>query len=136
MNATACAASPGRKQRTDDIREQLKRHQKVRYFYFLLEPDEDVIRYVGCCTNPVERYQAHLSKRAAPLVREWVDSLGGRLPRMEIVGTVGHYGPWLNEAATVAYFGEVLEADLIRRIKAGSFVGNRKMASKLLNVLQ
>lgn len=135
MNATACAVSPDRKQRANEIREQLKRHQKVRYLYFLLEPDEDVIRYVGCCTSPVERFQAHLSKRASPLVRAWVDSLGGRLPRMEVVGTVGHFGPWLHEAATIAYFGEVLELDLIRRINSGQFVGNRKMAGNLLNVI-
>lgn len=141
MNATARPenagrpTTPERKQRTNAIREQLKKYQKVRYFYFLLEPDEDVIRYVGCCADPVQRFLAHIGNGAAPQVKAWVHSLGGRLPRMEVVGTVGHYGPWMNEAATLAYFGEVLESDLIRRIRAGKFVGNRKMVGKLLNVL-
>lgn len=135
-DGSACRLVELRKERTDGIREQLKRRQSFRYIYLLLEPDDDVIRYVGCCSHPDDRYRHHVSKNAIPLVKCWVDSLKerGQLPRMEIVGTVGKYGFWHEQIVAMTEFGEVVELAVINKLLAGKWVGNVKMKSDLLNI--
>jgi hypothetical protein len=128
-----------RREQVVSIREQLTKRTYSRYLYLLLEPDVDVIRYVGCCSDPEDRYRKHTGNGACKTpVSRWIRSLkeGGNLPRMNVIGRISSFGYILEQKVVhTASLGEVVEREIIQRLMRGRWIGNKKMPSDLLNIV-
>lgn len=122
--------------RIADIKHGMADPNSVEYIYFLMEPDEDVIRYVGSCKKPVERFRSHINGSCGSRVAKWIASLKerGTLPRMKVVASVGVFGP--NRASPVCgwYLGGLLEKGVIRSIALNRWYANEPYPASLLNV--
>lgn len=70
------------------IRYLIADRRPMRYIYVLLEPDADIVRYVGQTTDPKQRLVAHLACPGENKAKdEWIKRLktAGLKPRMEVV---------------------------------------------------
>lgn len=71
------------------IRTEVLKKLGLGVIYLLLEPDSFAVRYVGQTTrNPRERLSGHMSKEKTTHKRNWIESLGGRKPRMLVYRVV------------------------------------------------
>ena len=105
------------------------------YLYFLLEPDEDIIRYVGHCTHPASRYRQHVNSCHSPRLFRWIDSLRmkGTLPRMQLVAKIRPM-KWSREAEVCGrWLAARAEQALIEAVAKGRYYGNQDMEADLLN---
>ena len=63
----------------------------VRFVYGLADPRTELVSYVGCSANPIDRYQAHLNDRTHEVKYAWIRNLidSGVYPSMIIFGVAG-----------------------------------------------
>lgn len=54
---------------------QDSRPREMRFVYGLVDPRTDKVMYVGCSTNPLERYRQHLVDKLHPGKLAWINEL-------------------------------------------------------------
>ncbi len=130
-----------RKRRIAEIRNCVKileERSASGYVYILLEPDADVIRYIGVAVDPVSRYQRHVQSNSTSKtpVTVWIRSLKDRdtLPRMWVICEINTHNWWYisNYCATSAT--RTIEKSLVLQAINGGHWGNGRLESDLLNV--
>lgn len=95
-------------QRLAELSAARRRRPKLFFIYVLIDPQNEAVRYAGCCTDLAARYAQHLNvNNAARRVRAWVGSLFPQAPRLQVL----HTSKVLAEARG-------LEGELIRNLVA------------------
>lgn len=63
---------------------------KQWHIYGLVDPRNDVVRYVGRSVNPVARFQSHVSRASSHALFEWLSELEelGTRPRLLVISVV------------------------------------------------
>lgn len=124
------------------------------FVYALCEPDESVVRYIGCTNDIVARYSSHVGsgKRTNHLLSEWIDALKdqGKLPRLLVLARIdsmvkhlpsysANIGIGTMELCAVIWphlIATLAEESLIRRVSAGTQWNNScgGWTANLLNI--
>lgn len=136
-------------ERTSYLRDPYYQDSQSSYLYLLVEPDEKLIRYVGICVNPLQRYAAHTrySHSDGPPCSKWIASLRERneLPRIHVATKLEPTRQDSADAVGASYRGDLpvdmslppqlLEAALISRATKRFRIGSNDYRVDLLNVM-
>lgn len=110
------------------LREDAKGLRDTNYVYYLIEPEENVVRYVGVAQCVADRFASHISqcrKGTAP-VAKWVRSLveRGELPRCEVAAAVHAYGGFFTQQVWTSFAVRALERAIVQHAQHGYMPSN------------
>lgn len=108
--------------------------------YFLTEPGQCVVRYIGESSDVANRYSKHIRDavfrpEVAPVSR-WISRLieSGQIPDVHLVARVEAYGFSYQALVSYCVAARAVEKDLVERASRGHRVSNPGMTFDLLNV--
>lgn len=110
------------------LRADMKGRKQTAYVYYLIEPDQNVIRYVGVAQCVAGRLGSHISqcRKAKTPVSRWVRSLveRGVLPRCEVVAAVSSFGGIMTSWVWNDFAVRSLEKAIVQAAAAGCLRSN------------